>query len=47
MSHQQISSVKSFARICGYILLPLDIVVATVVLLGSEVIGLFEEVGQE
>ena len=41
--HQIISFIKSGIRILGYVLLPFDIVAATVVLVISEVVGILEE----
>ncbi len=41
--HQRISFLKSAIRIAGYVLLPVDIVIASVVLVVSEVIGIIEE----
>ena len=41
--HQIISFIKSGVRILGYILLPFDVVAATVVLVISEVVGILEE----
>ncbi len=41
--HQLISFVKSAVRITGYILMPFNIVVAMVVLVLSELIGIVEE----
>lgn len=41
--HQIISFIKSGIRILGYVLLPFDIVAATVVLAISEVVGILEE----
>jgi hypothetical protein len=46
LTHQQISFLKSVIRLGGYILLPLDIVVAAIVLFVSEVIGVWEEIGE-
>jgi hypothetical protein len=41
--HQTISFVKSFVRLAGYVLLPIDLMTAAVVLFISEVIGIYEE----
>ena len=41
--HQSISFIKSGIRIVGYIFLPLDILIATVILVASEAIGIVEE----
>lgn len=41
--HQRISFLKSTIRIAGYVLLPVDIVIASIVLVVSEVIGIIEE----
>ena len=41
--HQIISFIKSGVRLFGYVLLPFDIVAATVVLFTSEIIGILEE----
>tara|TARA_R110000744_G_scaffold19900_11_gene52347 strand:+ start:209 stop:373 length:165 start_codon:yes stop_codon:yes gene_type:complete len=41
--HQRISFIKSGIRILGYVLLPFDMVAATIILIISEVIGIFEE----
>lgn len=41
--HQIISFIKSGIRIVGYLFLPFDIVIATIVLIISEVIGVIEE----
>jgi hypothetical protein len=45
MSHQQVSFIKSAIRIAGYALLPWNLIVAMTVLIVSEVVGIFEEVG--
>lgn len=45
MTHQNISYIKSAIRILGYFLLPIDLVSATIVLIISEIIGVYEEVG--
>jgi len=41
--HQIISFIKSGIRIIGYVFLPFDLVIATGVLILSEVIGIVEE----
>ena len=41
--HQQISFIKSAIRIVGYILIPVDLISAMIVLVLSEVVGIFEE----
>lgn len=41
--HQQISFIKSVLRIAGYAFLVVDLRVATIVLVISEVFGLIEE----
>ena len=41
--HQTISFVKSFVRLAGYVLLPMDLMTAAFVLFISEVIGIYEE----
>ena len=41
--HQIISFIKSGIRIVGYILIPLDLVIAASVLVVSEIIGIVEE----
>jgi hypothetical protein len=41
--HQQISFAKSVVRIIGYAFLPFSITMATVWLIGSELIGILEE----
>lgn len=41
--HQQISFVKSAIRILGYAFLFLDVEVAALTLIASEVIGVYEE----
>lgn len=46
MTHQTISFIKSWFRIIGYGILPMDIVVAACVLVFSELWGIFEEVGE-
>ena len=41
--HQIISFIKSAIRIVGYILIPVDLISAMLVLVVSEVVGIFEE----
>lgn len=41
--HQDISFIKSFIRIAGYILLPIDLLSAAGILCISEVLGIYEE----
>ena len=41
--HQQISFLKSGIRIIGYIFLPINIASAAILLIISEIIGIFEE----
>ena len=41
--HQIVSFVKSTIRIVGYIYLPINIWVATLLLIMSEVVGIYEE----
>lgn len=45
VSHQAISFVKSGIRLAGYVLMPIDLTAAAVILFLSEVIGIYEEVG--
>lgn len=42
--HAQISYVKSGIRLAGYLLLPLSLVAAAVILFISELVGIAEEV---
>lgn len=41
--HQLISFIKSTVRIVGYVYLPFDLTMAMIVLIGSEAIGILEE----
>ena len=41
--HQLVSFLKSGIRIVGYILIPVDLISAMLVLVVSEVVGIFEE----
>lgn len=47
MRHQTISFIKSAIRFIGYGLLPFNILVAAMVLVVSEMIGVVEEIGHE
>lgn len=47
MKHQTISFVKSVIRIIGYFTLPVSIGAAAVILVGSEIIGIWEEIGHD
>lgn len=41
--HQIISFIKSGVRILGYVFLPIDLVTSAIILILSEVIGIYEE----
>ena len=41
--HQLISFIKSGIRIIGYLLIPFDLIIAAIVLVVSEIIGIVEE----
>lgn len=41
--HQVISFIKSAIRILGYIAIPFDLPIAALILVFSEIIGIFEE----
>lgn len=41
--HQIVSFIKSGVRILGYAFLPFNLVAATIILILSEIIGIFEE----
>ena len=41
--HQRLSFIKSGIRIAGYLCLPFSIIVATILLIASEVVGIMEE----
>ena len=41
--HRRISFIKSGIRIAGYVLIPFNLIAATVVLVISEVVGIVEE----
>lgn len=43
MTHQQISFIKSFVRIIGYVLLGFYLLPAMITLIISELIGVWEE----
>lgn len=43
MTHKEISFIKSGIRLFGYLLLPCTIIGAALVLLASEVVGVWEE----
>ena len=45
LSHQTISFVKSWIRIMGYALLPVSLPVSAGVLIVSELVGIYEEIG--
>lgn len=45
MSHRHISWLKSALRVVGYILIPLSLWDAVVVLIISEALGVVEEIG--
>lgn len=47
MKHQTISFIKSGIRILGYVWIPVNVVVAVLVLVLSEVIGILEETGEK
>jgi len=47
MRHQTISFIKSTIRIVGYVMLPINLPVAAIILILSELIGILEEVGCE
>ena len=42
-NHQVISFIKSAIRILGYIVIPFDLPIAALILVFSEIIGIFEE----
>jgi len=42
--HQKISFIKSNIRIIGYLLIPFNILIAVVVLILSEALGILEEI---
>jgi len=42
-SHQIISFIKSGVRILGYVFLPIDLVTSAIILILSEVLGIYEE----
>jgi len=41
--HQLVSFIKSSIRIAGYIFIPYSLVFATILLIFSEIIGIYEE----
>ena len=41
--HRIISFIKSTIRIAGYVLIPIDLISATIVLVLSELVGIIEE----
>ena len=41
--HQIVSFIKSGVRILGYVFLPIDLVTSAIILILSEVIGIYEE----
>ena len=41
--HRRISFIKSGIRIAGYVLIPFNLIAATIVLVASEVVGIIEE----
>ena len=41
--HQTISFIKSWVRIIGYLFIPFNLVIATLILVVSEIIGIIEE----
>jgi len=41
--HQRLSFIKSGIRIAGYLCLPFSLIVATILLVASEVVGILEE----
>ena len=41
--HQRLSFIKSGIRITGYVCIPFSIIAATILLVTSEVVGIFEE----
>ena len=41
--HQFVSFIKSAVRITGYILIPFDLITASIILVFSEIIGILEE----
>tara|TARA_Y100000361_G_C10865640_1_gene191569 strand:- start:186 stop:383 length:198 start_codon:yes stop_codon:yes gene_type:complete len=41
--HQLVSFVKSGIRILGYCFIPFNLVIATIFLIFSEIVGIFEE----
>ena len=41
--HQKLSFIKSGIRIAGYVCIPFSVIAATILLVVSEVVGIFEE----
>ena len=41
--HQAVSFIKSAIRILGYIVIPFDLPIAALILVFSEIVGIFEE----
>ena len=41
--HQMVSFIKSGIRILGYLCIPLNLILATSILILSEVVGIYEE----
>ena len=41
--HQKLSFIKSGIRIAGYVCIPFSVIAATILLVASEVVGIFEE----
>ena len=42
--HKKISFIKSTIRIIGYLFIPFNILLATVILIVSEILGILEEI---
>jgi hypothetical protein len=47
LKHQTISFIKSVIRIIGYVLIPIDLWLAAIILVTSEIVGIVEEIGHE
>jgi hypothetical protein len=41
--HRYYSFIKSAIRISGYMIIPFDLTIAAIVLIGSEIVGIIEE----
>jgi len=41
--HQQLSFIKSGIRIAGYLCIPFSLIIATILLVASEAVGILEE----